>query len=681
MAAGYTSLKKNKVGRPKPPDDFKDAQAFLAHMRKEYAADLEYDKDNREAAAEDLSFVVGNQWDAGAKERRERRKKPIITINRLPAFAGQLIGNRRLNDVHIKVLPDHGGTKDVAKLREGLIRNIQKESDAGRVYDKTYENQLFCGIGGFCVVLDYTTDDVFEQDIRLKSVNDALAIVWDRKIVDPTGADAGHVYVADSVHKDTYEERWPWAQASDFSADAHMSGWYQGDDVRVVNYWRMRSKPATLAMLSDGRVIDVTEMPEEEWVPFLARDPVTQAPIVRETERKYAELYVCSGTELLEGPYRLPIKRVPVFRVPGWEVHAGEKRHRWGLVRFMKDPMRLHNYWRSVIAERLMMSPKAKWLASIQAIAGREKEWRHSHLSDDSVLTYDGEAGQKPELISPAQLEPALINEAITTTQDMRDVSNIHEAALGQTSNEVSGRGIVARQRVSELGTVIFTDNLNEAIAEAGKVINDLIPITYDTARVVRVLGEDDAAELVEINMPGNPLTDVTNGKYSVTIATGPSYLTKRIEAAESMMTFINHAPQSAAMALDLIAEAQDWPKADEFARRLRLTLPPGMVDPKDMTPEQQQAQQSQAAEQQEQLDIAKAKEIAEIEETQARSSEAKAKATLAKANAFKAVMDSESRSEDVASKGRERMFKARMDAINTAFPEPKPEPKGSTQK
>jgi hypothetical protein len=31
---------------------------------------------------------------------------------------------------------------------------------------------------------------------------------------------------------------------------------------------------------------------------------------------------------------------------------------------------------------------------------------------------------------------------------------------------------------------------------------------------------------------------------------------------------------------MDLVAEAQDWPKSTEFARRFKMLLPPGMIPP-----------------------------------------------------------------------------------------------------
>ena len=53
------------------------------------------------------------------------------------------------------------------------------------------------------------------------------------------------------------------------------------------------------------------------------------------------------------------------------------------------------------------------------------------------------------------------------TVQDIRDVTNRHEASMGQVSNEVSGRAITARQRVSELGDVISHREHGCRVAEA----------------------------------------------------------------------------------------------------------------------------------------------------------------------------------------------------------------------
>jgi hypothetical protein len=72
-------------------------------------------------------------------------------------------------------------------------------------------------------------------------------------------------------------------------------------------------------------------------------------------------------------------------------------------------------------------------------------------------------------------------------------------------------------------------------------------------------------------------LNDVTVQAYDVQLESGPSYETKREEARDGMLTFLQQAPSAAPVVLDLIANAQDWPNADKFADRLKTLLPPNI--------------------------------------------------------------------------------------------------------
>ena len=54
----------------------------------------------------------------------------------------------------------------------------------------------------------------------------------------------------------------------------------------------------------------------------------------------------------------------------GRVVSIGDRRVRFGLVRFMKDAARLRNFWRSIAAEQLGYAPKAQWIAPESAVEG-----------------------------------------------------------------------------------------------------------------------------------------------------------------------------------------------------------------------------------------------------------------------------------------------------------------------
>jgi hypothetical protein len=95
-------------------------------------------------------------------------------------------------------------------------------------------------------------------------------------------------------------------------------------------------------------------------------------------------MYLITGREILEGPYPYPIQRLPVFKVTGREVRVGEKRYRFGLVRFAKDAVRMKNLWRSSAAEWLAMAPRQQWLLHA-ADKDEANRYRNAHKSGDTV--------------------------------------------------------------------------------------------------------------------------------------------------------------------------------------------------------------------------------------------------------------------------------------------------------
>jgi hypothetical protein len=74
-------------------------------------------------------------------------------------------------------------------------------------------------------------------------------------------------------------------------------------------------------------------------------------------------------------------------------------------------------------------------------------------------------------------------------------------------------------------------------------------------------------------------INDLSYGKYDAVVTIGPSYATQRLEAADSMIQFVQAVPQAGAVMGDLLAGSMDWPNADEIAERLKKVLPPGLAD------------------------------------------------------------------------------------------------------
>lgn len=567
------SVDKNYV-----PEGFKTKEEFLEDMRETYRLDIEDDRENRQEAVEDKKFAAGEQWDPVVLQYRTGL--PCLVLNQVPQFTAQLVGDWRQNRNGIKVVPTENGDVDVASVRGDLIRSIEQKSRAERAYDSAFESCIVCGDGAYQISVDYAGEDVFDQDIVIKPIDDALSVVWDRMSVDPTGRDANHCFVDELYPKKEFNKLWPDADPSELSDREQKwmqaDGWYDTDKVRVTAYWRMLVRDKLLVMFEDNSIHaidgDLEQLVAEHGNPVKSR----LAPC------KYAQMHLVTGFEILAGPFEYKLTRLPVIRMSGRVVNVDGRRIRYGLVRWMKDPVRLRNFWRSVAAEQLGYAPKAQWLATESAVDGREEDFRKAHLSRDPLLVVNDGAviGQDIQRVQPPQIEAALLNEAAVNTQDMKDVTGIHDASLGIKSNETSGRAIMARQREGDIASLTYYDNGNAALLEGGDVINQLIGQIYDATRIVRLIGEDESVRLTRINDPFDPASpDLAVGNYDVAVTTGPSYTTRRVEAADAMMQAVQVWPQLMQFAGDIIAKAQDWPGAQELAERLRKTIPPQLLE------------------------------------------------------------------------------------------------------
>lgn len=587
------------------PEGFDSQDAFIADMRQNYQNDIDFDRINRYEAIDDLRFAAGEQWDPVVL--LQRKSLPCLVINTIPQFTAQLVGDWRESRKAIKVVPSNDEDTDIASVREDLVRNIEMQSRADRSYDQAFESMIQCGDGAFKVTVEYARDDVFDQDIFIRPIEDVMATVWDRFSVDPTGRDAQRVFVDDRIPKDEFTRKWPQAAGGanlmevDKIDRVTMAGWMDEESYRVTEYWRIIERQKTLALFENGRMYEVDDDTDLDKMIEENGNPTK----TRVVWCRFAQMHYCTGWQILAGPYEYRMNRLPIIRMSGRIVNVAGRRVRYGLVRFMKDPSRLKNFWRSIAAEQLGYAPKAQWLATQSAVEGRQEAFRRAHLTRDPLLIVNDEAiiGQNIQRIEPPQPQAAIFQEVAMNTQDMKDVSGIQDASLGMRSNETSGKAIMNRQHEGDIASQTYYDNADAALLEAGDVINQLIPQIYDGTRVVRLIGEDEAIKFQRINDPMDPHSiDLGAGKYDVALSTGTSYTTRRVEAAQAMMDAIQVWPQLMSVAGDLVAKAQDWPGADELADRLKKTIPPQLLDEKDGGPPPVPAAQVQQMQQQAQM-------------------------------------------------------------------------------
>ncbi|MGB1215823.1 MAG: portal protein [Pikeienuella sp.] len=596
--------------------------------RMEEAVDA--DRENREEALNDLQNLAGfGQWPDSVKSEREGTNRPCLTINRLPQFVRQVTGDIRNLNPSINVMPaDDEATTEVAEIIEGMTRQIQYRSDASSVYEAAAESAAQCGMGFFRVRADFEDEASFNQEILIERIHNPFSVYFDPAARMPTREDAGWCFVTESMSKADFEAAYPGKAVCDVSVDAQTDGlenWMDEGSVVVAEYFWKEPVEKKIGMLRDGTIV---------------ADPKAPMDIIRERKVQSHKIMWAkvSGKEVLEEPKEFPCSYLPVIAVVGEEMTVGDKIVRSSVIRYAKDPQRLYNYWRSAQTEMIALQPKAPYLVTTKQVKGLETFWKEANTSNRAYLPYhpDEKAGA-PQRATPPVPSQGMMQEIVAAADDMKATTGIYDAGLGQRSNEQSGVAIRQRQLESDISTSIYADNLSKAVALCGRIVVEMIPKIYDTNRIVRTVGKDDAENMVPVNgiqvsQDGiSPVNNLMSGKYDVRVSVGPSYTTKRQEAAESMIDFVRAFPAAAQVAGDLVAKNMDWPGAEEFADRLKKLLPPGVIPIGDMEPEEQQAAMAAQQQQQQRDAMMEQGQMASIQKEVAESEEAQADAEKAR--------------------------------------------------
>lgn len=559
------------------------------------------DDENRRMAADDLRFAAGEHWDERDRKSREEDGRPCLTFPRFNQYIEQVLGDMRLNPPSIRVRPVDGGADvKTAETLTGLVRNIEAQSDAQGAYITAAANAVRCGEGWFGIGYDYSDQSSFHMELAFQRIANPFAVVCDPGATDPTRCDAQHLFLCDMIPTAEFQKRFPDASLDGWDDPARTTFWREGDFVRVAEYWHKKPVQRDLILLKNGATIDITDMDDGQSMQAVqAGGGFVRG---RKADGWKVRMQLMSGMEPLEDLYEWPGQYIPRIRVAGNEISLGDRTIRFGLIRYAKDAQRLYNLQRTSLAEAAAMAPKAKWIGTAKQLEKYKAQWARANRSNQAYLLYDADpqAPGAPQRVAPDMPSQAVLADIQASAMDIEATIGMYRDNLGRESNAESGKAILSRQREGDVGTYVFPDNLARGVMQGGRVLIDVLPRIMDTARTVRILGEDGMEDFAPLNTPavdefgmpamdrqGNPvlINDLSVGRYDVVASVGPSFSTRREEARESMMAFFSAAPQAAQVSGDLFAKNMDWPGADEIAKRLRRMLPPGLADPEPDDP------------------------------------------------------------------------------------------------
>lgn len=544
-----------------------------------------------ENIVEDLTFASGNQWSEQA--RKARSGKPVLTMNFVNNYINKIVNPIRKNPFGVNVKHSE---KQINHLFQGLVREIEYQSNASEAYETALENAVISGMGFIILDTDYEDDTSLNQTIKICRVSDPTSVYIDPNSEKIDGSDAEYAmrvkYIDKKKAAKLYDIREDELSGTG-SVDIFRSLMTPDGSVPEVIYYSKEYKKVKRTWLQDGSYFDG----ESEF-------PVSPEMIAGERTIEQAYVKVCKyiGSNKVSET-KLDTQYIPVVPVYGDRVIDDSWKGWSGIVKLLRNPQEMVNYYASAEAQAVQSAPTAPWLLAEGQIEGYEDIWatantgQHDHLPY-RTMSLNGQQVPPPQRV-PSGAETGHLTQArLSAIEDMQRTTGIFDSQVGREDIAgQSGRAILLKRQNADITTYHYIDNLMKSITQVGRIMLQLINSLYDTSRKLNVRGENGETVQIEGNIQE---MGIDSSKFDTEVEAGPMIQNEK-EMTNAMLLEIGQLmPEKFGMLADIIIENLNTPGSEEAVERLKKMLPPELL-PEDENAEAPDPMAMQALQQAEQ--------------------------------------------------------------------------------
>ena len=627
--------------------DSPEAMGIHRKVMGHYLREMERQADNREQMALDEAFYDHQQWTEEELATLASRGQAPLVFNMIQTSVNWVLGSQRRAPTDYKILPRTAEGSKAAEAKTELFKHLADTNGSEFEYADAFADAVKAGVGWM------ETGQGFPEDgsIVFDRKESWRAMLWDSTSARYDLQDARYIARAKWLDSDVGVALWPARagliraasadtaqgvlelddlgdypmdsrEAEHFSASGfsrHRAGEHDSarPRFRAVEVWFKRMAPAKIIRGGqfNGELLD-------EWSPGHWQDLNNGAAtlIQRPREQVHCALITENGIlDVRESPYRH--NKYPF--TPIWGYRRASDGMPYGIIRGIRDIQRDLNKRASKALHHLSTT---RVIATKGAVDDVE-DLRDEAARPDAVIIHNDNTAP-PMITTDTNLASAHMDLMRTDAQMIQSIAGVTDENMGRQTNAKSGKAIIARQEQGALATSHFFDNLRRSKLLHGEKLMVNIEQFYTEAHEFRITDQRGNAKFVTVN-DGSTDTAIASFKADFTITEDDWRATVRQSQAEQLLDLFSRlastAPQIVMGNLDLLIEALDVPKRDEFVKRIRQMtgVPDPDADPNNPSPEQQALDAAKA----EADGMAKRAAMAELDEKEAKAMQAKAQA------------------------------------------------------
>lgn len=675
---------------PRDSDDDGERDREVDDAVAELKLCLEAEGDQRELEEADLKFDAGQQWPDEIKASRGKQvidgveipARPMLTIPKLDQPVQMIINQQRRAHLGISVHAEsEDADREIAEVLEGIVRHIQRKSNAELARNWAFERATKAGRGYYRIYTQYCDDTGAgrhwsDQEIIIRRILNQSSVWFDPYATEPDWSDALWAQQGGFMPWHLFKRTFPHSRMVNAVGDGDA---FDLDQANIEPSWMKADE--TGKRLKGVRVMErfVVTTKIRLRVAYASEDGAEMRDeYVDETDPKKRDAYVQSLGERLRAQRETAERTVTWMKLNGLEVLEREEWHgrwipiipvvgreqffdntrRWvGMIRPSKDGQRLFNYAATAAVEKEALDTKAPYIGYEGQFKGHESAWSQSATRNFPYLqvapvTIGGQAAPFPQRNTASPNLSGSLSLLQAADSFIKASTAFYDPSLGDANASDSGRKVLALQQQNDAGNSHFLDNLATiSMPHEARVLLDLIPHIYDRpGRIQQILGETDSEPReVMLNAPflpgpdGRPQPvdpaqvqqgvapqgvktyDLTKGVYSAVCDIGKDYKSRLREGSDEMGQVLQAAPELVKIIGDIYFKFRDFPGHTEIAERLKKMLPPELHDDPN-NPDDPQALKGKLAAQQQAMDHLKQQFEQAMQQLQTKQVEAQAK-------------------------------------------------------
>ncbi len=564
-----------------------------------------YFNENIVRGKDDMNFVLRDQWTAVERSEFTRLFKPAMTFNKLYDSTKKVIGEQRKNKPDLIVRSLTGkATQEQINLRADLVRTISYQSQNDLVYQTAFKSALMMGFGAFQVLVDYESPRSFNKIIRYDIIPDATMCSWDPTALKPHKGDGNFCSRRFIFTRDEFFATYPYVLNPVSYVDPYMLldfQWTTRDTIIVCDDFVKEWFPLKIFLLSNDETVTEEEWKEREKKfednKEFVKGSIVGEIIAREIPRIIGERQT-QDYKIMH--YRLirdriidfsewPSRQLPIPFVDGDSYYIEGRQYTKSFIHEARDAQKALNYSLSETMAEIKNRRREQWLGTPDNIIGYEQDWRNPELQMGILRAKpDPKTGLMPTKMPAWEISQGLFAVAASQTQNIREILGFSENEELQ-GRDVSGKARRERKLEGSMSAYVFFDNLNQAIEQGGRIVNDLLPyIIGDKERHMTIAKKDGKTESMIMNKregEGDSAiikNKLAPGEFDVEIDTGPSFAVQKDIALEFFQQTLQANPQVFPLIADLWAANLDVQWMPQIKERLKSMVPPEILAKED---------------------------------------------------------------------------------------------------